>query len=147
VRWEAAANLGEVLGHGVFMTPGKPTPLEAMDAEPVIGIPGCPVSAVLSFEQFVGPPLSGLVGKLMPGCPAMEVYPAQNLPSKPGLTELLRVILGCFGAAGICFPVCPWPPWMAGTEAAPPKVWKECSAYFRGRPQSRRWSSGVIWPR
>ena len=55
--FEAVSTLGEVLVHGVAMMPGKPTLLGAAAGKPVIGIPGYPVSAVLSFEQFAAPSL------------------------------------------------------------------------------------------
>ena len=103
--YQAVANLGEVLVHGVSMMPGKPTLLGVVDGKPVIGNPGYPVSAVLSFEQFVAPLLSGIVGKLIPLRPTMEVYPAQNLPSKPGLTEFIRVTLGRVGEKVIATPL------------------------------------------
>ncbi len=95
--YQAVANLGEVLVHGVSMMPGKPTLLGQVNGKPVIGNPGYPVSAVLSFEQFVAPLISGLAGKLLQPRPTLTVYPSQNLPSKPGLTEFIRVTLGRVG--------------------------------------------------
>jgi putative molybdopterin biosynthesis protein len=95
--YQALANLGEVLVHGVSMMPGKPTVLGVVNGKPVIGNPGYPVSAVLSFEQFVAPLIAALAGKLLPPRPTLTVYPSQNLPSKPGLTEFIRVSLGRVG--------------------------------------------------
>jgi putative molybdopterin biosynthesis protein len=92
--YEAVAALGEVLVHGVAMMPGKPTVLGVVGGKPVIGNPGYPVSAVLSFEQFAAPLIAGLAGKRLAPRPTLEVNPAQNLPSKPGLTEFIRVTLG-----------------------------------------------------
>ncbi|MFZ2088631.1 MAG: molybdopterin biosynthesis protein [Desulfobaccales bacterium] len=103
--YQAVANLGEVLVHGVSMMPGKPTLLGVIDGKPVIGNPGYPVSAVLSFEQFVAPLLAGIAGKLLPVRPSLTVYPAQNLPSKPGLTEFIRVTLGRVGDKVIATPL------------------------------------------
>jgi putative molybdopterin biosynthesis protein len=103
--YQAVANLGEILVHGVSMMPGKPTLLGVVDGKPVIGNPGYPVSAVLSFEQFAAPLLSGIVGKPIPPRPTLTVYPAQNLPSKPGLTEFIRVTLGRVGDKVIATPL------------------------------------------
>jgi putative molybdopterin biosynthesis protein len=103
--YQAVANLGEVLVHGVSMMPGKPTLLGVVDGKPVIGNPGYPVSAVLSFEQFVAPLLAGMVGKPIPPRSTLTVYPAQNLPSKPGLTEFIRVTLGRVGEKVIATPL------------------------------------------
>ncbi len=95
--YQAVANLGEVLVHGVTMMPGKPTLLGAVNGKPVMGNPGYPVSAVLSFEQFAAPLIAGLAGRRLEPRPTLTVYPAQNLPSKPGLTEFIRVTLGRVG--------------------------------------------------
>ena len=102
---EAVAALGEVLVHGVAMMPGKPTLLGAVQGQPVIGIPGYPVSAVLSFEQFAAPLIAGMIGKRLTPRPHLIVHPAQNLPSKPGLTEFIRVALGRVGDRVIATPL------------------------------------------
>lgn len=92
--YQAIDALGAVLVHGVSMMPGKPTVLGVVAGKPVIGNPGYPVSAVLSFEQFAAPLINALAGQRLTPRPTLEVYPAQNLPSKPGLTEFIRVTLG-----------------------------------------------------
>ncbi|MCL2802308.1 MAG: molybdopterin-binding protein, partial [Treponema sp.] len=52
--------IGEVIIHGVAMKPGKPVILAIVNGKPVIGTPGYPVSAFLSFETFALPILSVL---------------------------------------------------------------------------------------
>jgi len=47
--------LGEVYVHGIAIKPGKPTILGNINGKAVIGIPGYPVSAFLSFKAFVVP--------------------------------------------------------------------------------------------
>jgi molybdenum cofactor synthesis domain-containing protein len=103
--YQAIDSLGEVLVHGVAMMPGKPTVLGVAAGKPVIGNPGYPVSAVLSFEQFAAPLIAGLAGRPLPRRPTMWVHPAQNLPSKPGLTEFIRVTLGRVGDKVIATPL------------------------------------------
>ena len=103
--YQAIDSLGEVLVHGVAMMPGKPTVLGVVAEKPVIGNPGYPVSAVLSFEQFAAPLIAGLAGKRLAPRPTLTVYPAQNLPSKPGLTEFIRVTLGRVGDKIIATPL------------------------------------------
>jgi putative molybdopterin biosynthesis protein len=103
--YQAIDSLGEVLVHGVAMMPGKPTVLGVVNGKPVIGNPGYPVSAVLSFEQFAAPLIAGLAGKRLAPRPTLRVYPAQNLPSKPGLTEFIRVTLGRVGDKVIATPL------------------------------------------
>ena len=103
--YQAVATLGEVLVHGVAMMPGKPTLLGIVQGKPVIGNPGYPVSAVLSFEQFAAPLISALAGRRLAPRPRLTVHPAQNLPSKPGLTEFIRVTLGRVGDKVIATPL------------------------------------------
>jgi molybdenum cofactor synthesis domain-containing protein len=103
--YQAIDSLGEVLVHGVAMMPGKPTVLGVVAGKPVIGNPGYPVSAVLSFEQFAAPLIAGLAGQRLAPRPTLPVYPAQNLPSKPGLTEFIRVTLGRVGDKVIATPL------------------------------------------
>jgi molybdenum cofactor synthesis domain-containing protein len=103
--YQAIHGLGEVLVHGVSMMPGKPTVLGVVQGKPVIGNPGYPVSAVLSFEQFAAPLIAGLAGQRLVIRPTLIVSPAQNLPSKPGLTEFIRVTLGRVGYRVIATPL------------------------------------------
>ncbi|MFH0822894.1 MAG: molybdopterin-binding protein, partial [Pseudomonadota bacterium] len=55
--------LGELLVHGVAMMPGKPTILGIVNGKPILGNPGYPVSAVLSFELFGLPVLDAMLGR------------------------------------------------------------------------------------
>jgi putative molybdopterin biosynthesis protein len=90
----AIAELGEVLVHGVTIMPGKPTILGDIAGTPIIGNPGYPVSAVISFEQFGAPLLAKMLGIKPETRPRVEITPSQALPSKLGLEEFLRVKLG-----------------------------------------------------
>jgi putative molybdopterin biosynthesis protein len=103
--YQAVAALGEVLVHGVAMMPGKPTLLGVVEGKPVIGNPGYPVSAVLSFERFAAPLIAAMAGRRLKPRPRITVYPAQNLPSKPGLEEFIRVTLGRVGQKVIATPL------------------------------------------
>ncbi|MBW2062164.1 MAG: molybdopterin biosynthesis protein [Deltaproteobacteria bacterium] len=101
----AIAELGEVLVHGVTIMPGKPTILGAIKDKPVIGNPGYPVSAVISFEQFAQPVLAGLLSIMTPQRPRIEVTPSQAFPSRLGLEEFLRVKVGRIGAQTVAVPL------------------------------------------
>jgi putative molybdopterin biosynthesis protein len=103
--YQAVAGLGEVLVHGVAMMPGKPTLLGVVAGKPVIGNPGYPVSAVLSFEEFAAPLIAGMAGRHLVPRPTLMVQPSQNLPSKPGLTEFIRVTLGRVGERVMATPL------------------------------------------
>ncbi len=86
--------LGEVLTHGVAMMPGKPVILGMVSGKPVVGVPGYPVSAIMAFEQFVRPLLYSLQGTQGPAFPTVSAILGRKLPSKLGLEEFARVILG-----------------------------------------------------
>lgn len=88
------AELGAVLVHGVTMMPGKPTILGVVGGKPVVGIPGYPVSAILAFEQFVQPLLWSLQGRTAPPFAQATAVLGRKMPSRLGLEEFVRVILG-----------------------------------------------------
>jgi putative molybdopterin biosynthesis protein len=90
----AIKEIGELWVHGVSMMPGKPTALGRILGKPVIGIPGYPVSAILSFEQFGGPLLAFWQNRAHPERAAAVACPFQALPSRPGMEEFIRVKLG-----------------------------------------------------
>jgi len=99
------AQLGEVLVHGVAMMPGKPTILGVVGGKPVMGNPGYPVSAVLSFEEFAAPLLARMGGRRPSRRPTVLAQVAQNLPSKAGLEEFVRVTLGKVGGQLMATPL------------------------------------------
>ena len=99
------AELGELLVHGVTVMPGKPTLLAAVRNRPVIGIPGYPVSAVVSFREFVKPLLYRMQGLQPPDPDKTEAFMGRKLPSKPGLEEHVRVILGKFDERVVAIPL------------------------------------------
>jgi molybdenum cofactor synthesis domain-containing protein len=101
----ALSDLGELLVHGVTVMPGKPTLLAAVQNKPVIGVPGYPVSAVVSFREFVRPLLFQMQGILPPDAEKIEAFVGRKLPSKPGLEEHVRVILGKVGERVIALPL------------------------------------------
>lgn len=93
----AISELGEVLVHGVAMMPGKPTILGIVEDKPVMGNPGYPVSAVLSFEIFGLPVLATMQGIPHHRRPTMTAIAARKIPSKLGREEFFRVKLGKVG--------------------------------------------------
>ncbi len=101
----ALEELGEVLVHGVSIMPGKPTILAKVNHKPVIGNPGYPVSAAISFEQFVRPLISKMLGIVFENPRKVKVFPARPLPSKLGIEEFLRVKLGRVGDKIVATPL------------------------------------------
>jgi len=102
---EAIQELGELLVHGVTMMPGKPTILGLIKGKPVVGNPGYPVSAVLSFEQFVAPILYYMVGVKRPEKRKIRVKPTRDIPSKLGVEEFVRVNIGLVGDRYVATPL------------------------------------------
>ena len=90
----AIRELGEVLVHGVAMMPGKPTILGIVKDTPVVGNPGYPVSAVLSFREFVRPLLLSLQGLSDVEPKKIIVRLTRPVTSKPGIDEFVRVNIG-----------------------------------------------------
>ncbi len=101
----AIRELGEVLVHGVAMMPGKPTILGIVDEKPVIGNPGYPVSAVLSFETFGLPVLEVMQGLPHHNRPTITAVSARKIPSKLGREEFFRVKLGRVGERVVAAPL------------------------------------------
>ncbi len=97
--------LGEVLVHGVTIMPGKPTILGVIDGKPVVGNPGYPVSAIISFEQFVVPLLAMMQGLSLPAPITARAVLARDLPSRGGIEEFRRMIAGKIGEQLVALPL------------------------------------------
>jgi putative molybdopterin biosynthesis protein len=89
--------LGEVLVHGVTIMPGKPVIVGKINAKPIFGIPGYPVSAIIAFEQFVKPLIDQMCGRPEKQRSELTVEPTRKVASKLGLEEFVRVKLGTVG--------------------------------------------------
>lgn len=82
--------LGEVWIHGIDIKPGKPAILGSIENVPVIGIPGYPVSAYMTFKHFVMP----LIEMTQETPRYLEAILSQNIPSSLKHKEFVRVQLG-----------------------------------------------------
>ena len=92
--WSALDTLGRVLVHGIATKPGKPVILALVDGKPVVGLPGYPVSAKLTFDLFVKPALYARQHKPLPKPGVLTGKLAKTLPSEVGVEEYLRVVTG-----------------------------------------------------
>jgi molybdopterin molybdotransferase len=93
---QVIASLGKpgVLVHGVSLKPGKPTILAMAEGKPVFGLPGNPVSCMVTFDLFVAPTLALLSGS--PERPPRQAVPARlarNVASAPGREDYFQVRL------------------------------------------------------
>ncbi|MGH8971006.1 MAG: molybdopterin biosynthesis protein, partial [Actinomycetes bacterium] len=97
--------LGELAVHGVAVRPGHPVVLGAVDATPVIGVPGFPVSAALTFDIFAAPLLAALEGAAPPHRPEVPARLARKLPSVVGMDDWVRVRLGSVAGQVVASPL------------------------------------------
>jgi putative molybdopterin biosynthesis protein len=96
---------GTLAVHGVAVRPGHPVVLGAVDGTPVLGAPGYPVSAALTFEIFAAPLLAGLEGAAPPERPRTRARLARKLASVMGMDDWVRVRLGRVGGAVVATPL------------------------------------------
>src|SRR5438132_4128851 len=89
--------LGELIVHGVAIRPGHPLILGVARNKALIGIPGYPVSAILTSELFVKPLLYRLQGLPQPSRPRTTATITRKLLSPMGEEEYVRVKLGQVG--------------------------------------------------
>jgi len=86
--------LGTLAVHGVAVRPGHPVVLGAIDSTAVLGAPGYPVSAALTFDIFAAPLLAELEGAPAPRRPVASARLARKLSSTIGMDDWVRVRLG-----------------------------------------------------
>lgn len=102
---EAIAELGEVIQHGINIKPGKPVILGWAKNIPVLGIPGYPVSAFITFSIFARILICTLQGRELSGPEYMTAKMSRQVASSLGQEEFLRVKLGKVGENMIATPV------------------------------------------
>lgn len=93
---QVIAELGKpgVLVHGVSLKPGKPTILAVANGKPVFGLPGNPVSCMVTFDLFVAPTLYRLSGCAeRPASQVLRARLTKNLASAPGREDYVQVRL------------------------------------------------------
>jgi putative molybdopterin biosynthesis protein len=91
------AAAGALAVHGVAVRPGHPVVLGTVAGEvgtPVLGAPGYPVSAALTFDIFAAPLLAALEGTSPRERPTTNARLARKLASAIGTDDWIRVRLG-----------------------------------------------------
>lgn len=102
---KAIGDLGDVLLHGVNIKPGKPVILGWVRGKPVLGIPGYPVSAFITFTLFVKPVIRKWQGLDFEEPEMLKAKLSRQVASALGQEEFLRVKLGKVGDHCIATPV------------------------------------------
>ena len=91
------AEIGDVIVHGVAIKPGKPVILALIGDTPVIGLPGYPVSAVLTMRIFIRHLVSTLLGRELDDHGTIEAVMSRPVHSAMGVDEFVRITLGKVG--------------------------------------------------
>ena len=89
----AIEELGELLVHGISISPGKPTALGIVNGTPIIGLPGYPVSMAVAAESFLKPLLCKMINisNILPQ--KVKASVSRKVASKLGDEEFVRVKL------------------------------------------------------
>jgi molybdopterin molybdotransferase len=83
-----------VLVHGVSLKPGKPTILALCAEKPVFGLPGNPVSCMVTYDLFVAPTLAHLSGAAAPQLRrTVSARLTRNIASATGREDYVQVRL------------------------------------------------------
>jgi molybdopterin molybdotransferase len=92
---------------GVALQPGKPTALGVRGDRIVFGLPGNPVSAVVTFSLFAVPALLALQGDSAQNTYDSEAELAQAIPRNPRRDQAIRVKLEHTGTTTLAHPTGP----------------------------------------
>ena len=102
---DVVAQAGTLLVHGVAVRPGHPVVLGSVDGTAVLGAPGYPVSAALTFDIFAIPLLAALEGAAPVDRPRVQARLARRLASPLGSDDWIRVRLGRVGGGLVAAPL------------------------------------------
>jgi molybdenum cofactor synthesis domain-containing protein len=87
------AHIGRMDAWQVAIRPAKPLAFGVVDGTPVFGLPGNPVSALVSFELFARPALRKMMGHVALGRPEVRAVADDGLARRPdGKIHFVRVI-------------------------------------------------------
>ncbi|MEZ4861263.1 MAG: molybdopterin biosynthesis protein [Caldilineaceae bacterium] len=102
---QVVAELGQLCVHGIAIRPGHPVILGAAQGKALVGIPGYPVSAALTFDLLVKPLLYHWQGLLPPVRPQVHALLTRKVLSPMGEDEFLRVTVGRVGEKVVATPL------------------------------------------
>lgn len=87
------AEIGTVHFGRIAFKPGKPTMCATVGERIMFGLPGNPVSSLVSFEVFVRPALRRLMGDSTPDRPRLPVHLGEPIRPSPDRPEYQRAIV------------------------------------------------------
>jgi molybdopterin molybdotransferase len=83
-------DLGKMNFWKVAMRPGQPLAFGMVFGKPLFGLPGNPVSSMVSFEQFVRPSILKMAGHRQLFRPTIKALLRENIEKKAGLLHFIR---------------------------------------------------------
>ncbi len=91
---DALSDLGmEMAFWQVSMKPGKPLAFGTIQGKPVFGLPGNPVSSMISFEEFVRPSLLKMMGHRQIFRPVVEAVLQEEIKKTTGRRHFIRAFI------------------------------------------------------
>ncbi len=97
--------LGELRVHGIAVRPGHPVVLGVAPGKALVGVPGYPVSAAMTFEVILKPLLYRWQGLLPPENPRIDATLTRKVLSPMGDDDYLRVTVGKVGDRMVATPL------------------------------------------
>jgi len=97
--------LGELRVHGIAIRPGHPVVLGVAQGKALVGVPGFPVSAAMTFERIVMPVLYRWQGLQPPERPRIDATLTRKTLSPMGEDHFLRVTVGQVGERMVATPL------------------------------------------
>lgn len=101
---EVIARLGEIKFWKVAIKPGKPFVFAEIGGKPVFGLPGNPVSCMVTFELFVRPAILRMMGA-DPAGKAVSGAVTEDVPHRPGAREFIRAVTSWTGGGYSIAPI------------------------------------------
>ena len=101
----AVEEVGRLTFWRLAIKPGRPVAMGSVAGTPFVGLPGNPVSALVSFEVFVRPALRRMLGALPIERPRVSAVATEPLRSPLGRRSFLRVRLEVRDDAYVATPV------------------------------------------
>jgi molybdopterin molybdotransferase len=89
--------LGQMNFWKVAMRPGQPLAFGTIGGKPLFGLPGNPVSSMVSFEQFVRPAIRKMSGHSALFRPSLKAVLREDVAKKAGLVHFIRCRLAAEG--------------------------------------------------
>jgi molybdopterin molybdotransferase len=87
---EMLKKLGKINFWKVAMRPGQPLAFGIISGKPLFGLPGNPVSSMVSFEQFVRPSILKMSGHQNLFRPTLKAELLEDIEKKIGLVHFVR---------------------------------------------------------